>query len=67
METFDYAMCHSTKPYKMNNHNGQWISIFQKWIHPKILIVPRVKIWWMDEKWCQHDIMVVIIGELHSS
>jgi hypothetical protein len=21
----------------------------------------------MDEKWCQHDIMVVVIGELHSS
>jgi hypothetical protein len=32
-----------------------------------ILIVPHVKFWWMHEKWCQHDIMVVVIGELHSS
>jgi amino acid permease len=27
----------------------------------------NVKFWWMDEKWCQHDIMIVVIGELHSS
>jgi hypothetical protein len=42
------------------------MSIFQK-NHQKILIMSRVKFWWMDEKWCQHDIMVVSIGELHSS
>jgi hypothetical protein len=33
----------------------------------KIFIVPLVKVWWMDEKWHQHDIMIVIIGELHNS
>jgi hypothetical protein len=26
-----------------------------------------VKFWWMDEKWRQHDIMIVIIEELHNS
>jgi hypothetical protein len=30
VETFDYAMYHNPKPSKMNNHNGWWISIFQK-------------------------------------
>jgi hypothetical protein len=29
--------------------------------------MPPVKFWWMDEKWCQHDIMVIVIKELHSS
>jgi hypothetical protein len=33
----------------------------------KIFIVPHVKLWWMDEKWRQHDIMVVVIWELHNS
>jgi hypothetical protein len=33
----------------------------------KIFILPHVKFWWMDEKWCQHDILVLIVGELHSS
>jgi hypothetical protein len=28
--TFDYATCHNPKSSKMNNHNGQWISIFPK-------------------------------------
>ncbi len=27
MATFDYATCHNLRPSKMNNHNGQWISI----------------------------------------
>jgi hypothetical protein len=26
-----------------------------------------VKLWWLDNKWHQHDIMVVIRGELHNS
>jgi hypothetical protein len=34
--------------------------------HHKIFIVPFVKFWWMDEKWHQRDIMVVVIGELHN-
>jgi hypothetical protein len=28
--TFDCATCHNLRPLKMNNHNGRWISIFQK-------------------------------------
>jgi hypothetical protein len=35
--------------------------------HQKIFIVSCVKFWWMDGKWHQHDIMVVVIGGLHSS
>jgi hypothetical protein len=35
--------------------------------HQKIIIVPHATFWWMDEKWGQHSIMVVVIGELHSS
>jgi len=35
--------------------------------HLEIFIVPHVRFWWMDEKWHQHDIMVIIIGELHSN
>jgi len=64
--TFDYATCHNPRPSKTNNHNGQWMSIFQK-NHKFFFIVPCVKCWWMDEKWCQHDIMIIVIGELHSS
>jgi hypothetical protein len=30
------------------------------------IIMPSVEFWWMDEKWCQHDVMVAIIGELHN-
>jgi hypothetical protein len=30
MAAFDYATCHNPRPFKMNNHNGRWISIFQK-------------------------------------
>jgi hypothetical protein len=41
------------------------INIFFK--SQKILIVPHVKFWWMDEKWRQHDIMIVVIGELHNN
>jgi len=37
MAAFDYATCHNLRPSKMNNHNGQWISIFQKQNHQKIL------------------------------
>jgi len=33
----------------------------------KNLIMPHVKFWWMDEKWGQHDVIIVVIGELHSS
>jgi hypothetical protein len=33
----------------------------------KIFIMPHVKFWWMDENWHQHDIMIIIIGELHNS
>ncbi len=29
MTIFDYITCHNLKPYKMNNHNGWWRSIFQ--------------------------------------
>jgi hypothetical protein len=48
MGTFDCATCHNLKPSKMNNHNGRWISIFLK--NPqKILIMPQVIFWWMDE------------------
>jgi hypothetical protein len=43
--TFDYAMCHDLKPFKMNNHNGWWISIFQKIVHQKIFIEPHDKLW----------------------
>ncbi len=50
----------------MNNNNGQWISIFQK-KSPKNFIMLCVKFWWMDEKWHQYDIMVVVIRELHNS
>jgi hypothetical protein len=35
-------------------------------LNTKNFIMPHVK-FWMDEKWCQHDIMVVVIEELHSS
>ncbi len=28
--TFAYATCHNPRPSKKNNHNGQWILIFQK-------------------------------------
>jgi len=43
MENFDYATCHNLRPYKMNNNNGWWRSIFQNnnIYHPKILIVPN--------------------------
>jgi len=34
--------------------------------HQKIFIMPHVKFWWMDEKCCQHDIIVVVIRE-HSN
>jgi hypothetical protein len=37
------------------------INISKKW--RKILIVPHVKFWWMDEKWCQHDIIIIVIKE----
>jgi hypothetical protein len=30
MATFDCAICHNVRPLKMHNHNGRWISIFQK-------------------------------------
>jgi hypothetical protein len=40
---------------------------FTKNIHQEILIMSHVKFWWMDEKWHQHNIMIVIIGELHNS
>jgi hypothetical protein len=33
--------------------------------HQKFFIMSCVKFWWMNEKWSQHDIMV--IKELHSS
>jgi hypothetical protein len=29
-------------------------------------MVPCVKFWWMDKKWHQHDIMIIVIKELHS-
>jgi hypothetical protein len=56
MASFDCDMYHNLIPSKMNNPNGWWISIFQK-NHQKILIVPCVKFWWMNEKWhygCNH-------------
>ncbi len=34
--------------------------------HQKNFIMPHVTFWWMDEKWHQHDIMVVVIRDLHS-
>jgi hypothetical protein len=33
----------------------------------KIFILLQVKFLWMDEKWCQHDIMVIVIRELYNS
>jgi hypothetical protein len=27
--------------------------------HPKILIVPNIKIWRINEKWRQHDVTMV--------
>jgi hypothetical protein len=30
MVTFDCATCYNPKPFKTNNHNGRWISLFQK-------------------------------------
>ncbi len=33
----------------------------------KTLIVPCVKFWQMDEQWHEHDIMVIVVGELHSN
>jgi hypothetical protein len=50
----------------MNNHNGWWIPISQK-NSSKKFIVPHVTFWWIDEKWHQHDIMVVVIGEVHNN
>jgi hypothetical protein len=35
--------------------------------HPKVFILACVRFWWMDEKWRHHDVMVVIVGELHSN
>jgi hypothetical protein len=31
-----------------------------------IFILLHVKFWWMDEKWCQHDIMAIVIRELYN-
>jgi hypothetical protein len=34
---------------------------FKKYIiHPKIPIVPDVRYWWIDVKWCQHDVAMVV-------
>jgi hypothetical protein len=33
----------------------------------KIFIMPCVKFWWMDEKLHQHDTVIVVIGQFHSS
>jgi hypothetical protein len=63
MTTFDYAMCHNLRPFKMNNHNGWSISIYFL-NHQKIFILPLVKFWWMDEQWCHHDAMVVVIAPI---
>jgi len=35
--------------------------------NPKKIIVSHVKFWWMDEKWHQQDIVVVIIVRLQNS
>jgi hypothetical protein len=35
--------------------------------HQIFFMVPHVQFWWMDEKWHQHDIMVIIIRVLHNS
>jgi hypothetical protein len=29
-------------------------------------IMPCVEFWWMDEKWCEHDIVIIVIHELQS-
>jgi hypothetical protein len=44
--------------------DGWWMSIY---IFNSLKTPHSVKFWWMDEKWCQHDIMVVVIWELHGS
>jgi hypothetical protein len=33
---------------------------FKKQIDSKIPIMPHVKFWWIDEKWHQHDVIMVV-------
>jgi hypothetical protein len=53
MATFDYTIYHNLRPYKMNNRNGQWMSIYI-YNSLKTLIVLNF------DEWMKNDVNMIL-------